>query len=230
VGWITIHDAYANLKPTRDFTSYLTDPAKQRNRSDNYIANNLSFGDVKATRCCCKNCAISCHAAKIGSGDITESVSNLTNATNSYIVANGKKSYLDCKYNDMNKVNENIRRALNGTEEQDKPNNIVRNDDLNKINLKDYQMNGTVDIDELLTSYINQNDYTKYSPGKYEQRKSINFDEHKAATSGHNMNTSETVNIEENIMVWRLTEVRKGLRNLTQLTLGTALYFVVPVQ
>lgn len=227
VGWIAIHDAY--LKPTSESTVYITDPAKQKSamRSNSYIANNLSFGDLKAPRCCCKNCANSCHAAHIGSGDITESVSHLTNATNSYIVSNGKKAYLDCKYTDINKVNENIRRALNGTEEQDKRDNIIRNEDINKINLKDYQMNGTVDIDELLTSYINQNDFAKYSPGKYEQRKSINFEEHKAATSGHNMNNSEPMNIEENAVVWRLTEVRKGLRNLTQLTLGTGLSYAV---
>jgi hypothetical protein len=230
VGWITIHDAYTNLKTTADSATFLADPAKQRNRSENYIVNNLSFGDIRAPRCCCKNCATSRYAAQIGSGDITESVSNLTNATNSYIIANGKKAYLDCKYTAMTKANDNIRRALNGTEEQDKPDNVIRNEDLNKINLKDYQMNGTVDIDELLTSYINQNDYTKYSPGKYEQRRSINFEEHKAATSGHKMNTTETVNIEESTIVWRLTEVRKGLRNLTQLTLGTALYIDLPVQ
>lgn len=224
MGWITIHDAHVNLKPTFGAAVYIADPASHTKRSNNYIANNLSFGDVKAAKCCCKNCANSCHAAQIGSGGITESVSNLTNATNSYIVANGTKAYLDCKYTDTNNVNENIRRALIGTEEPDKTDNAIRNEDINKINLKDYQMNGTVDIDELLTSYINQNDFIKYSPGKYEQKKSINFDEHKAAISGYNINKPEIMNVEENTVVWQLTEVRKGLRNLTQLTLGIVFY------
>jgi hypothetical protein len=210
-------------------------------------------------------------------------------------IMNGKNAYYDYRNTDIKIVNEKIRRALvekriqneisnlsddknveNGNEVlcKIKKNRTEDTSDRNKINLRGYHMNGTVDIDELLISYINQtsqngattnvslnqnvnndeyislnysynpNNYNNnmnnnnisnnfYNSGNGNNNKSNNKNENKQnnhLNNSHNLQHQQNKNKNKNkssqsklLTASRLSDVRKGLKNLTQLTLGTSL-------
>lgn len=198
-------------------------------------------------------------------------------------IMNGKNAYYDYRNNDIRVVNEKIRRALVEKKIQNDISNLsddkveengnevickIKKDwkedisDRNKINLRGYHMNGTVDIDELLISYINQTSqngpttYTSlnqdvshegnhnlnyyYNSNHYnnnnDNNNNNNYNNNKDKNNGNNnayVKNNHTDNLHhvqhENknnstsnlLPVSRLSDVRVGLRNLTQLTLGT---------
>ena len=209
-------------------------------------------------------------------------IGNKSKHANCHIM-NGKNAYYDYRNNDIRVVNEKIRRALLEKKIQNDISNLsddkveengnevickIKKDwteditDRNKINLRGYHMNGTVDIDELLISYINQtsqngqtstntlvNQYAihdgnhtlnyYYNSNHYNNNINIdNSDNNNNNNNNNNKNGNNNVNIKSNhtdnlhhvqhknnntsnlLPVSRLSDVRVGLRNLTQLTLG----------
>ena len=211
-------------------------------------------------------------------------------------IMNGKNAYYDYRNTDIKVVNEKIHRALVEKRIQNEISNLsddkniengnevlckIKKDrtddtsDRNKINLRGYHMNGTVDIDELLISYINQTSQNgastnislnqnvdndefnslnySYNPNNYNNNINNNYISNNINING-NGNNSKNNNKNENkqnnnsqnlqqqqqqqqqhnknrnenaqsklLTASRLSDVRKGLKNLTQLTLGTSL-------
>ena len=204
-------------------------------------------------------------------------IGNKSEHANCHIM-NGKNAYYDYRNNDIRVVNEKIRRALlekkiqndilnlsddkveeNGNEVICKIKKDWTEDisDRNKINLRGYHMNGTVDIDELLISYINQTAQNGPSTNTLLNQDAIHEGNHNLNyyynsslfnnnidnnninnNNSDNKNGNNNVNIKNNhtdnlhhvqhknnntsnlLPVSRLSDVRVGLRNLTQLTLG----------
>ena len=198
-------------------------------------------------------------------------------------IMNGKNAYYDYRNNDIRVVNEKIRRALIEKKIQNDISNLsddkvaengnevickIKKDwtedisDRNKINLRGYHMNGTVDIDELLISYINQtsqsepatytslnqdvshevnNNLNCYYNSNHYNNNNNNDDNNNYNNSKDKNNGNNNGNVKNNhtdnlhyvqhknknnstsnlLPVSRLSDVRVGLRNLTQLTLGT---------
>ena len=207
---------------------------------------------------------------------------------------NGKNAYYDYRNTDIKVVNEKIHRALVEKRIQNEISNLsddknvvngnevlckIKKDrtedtsDRNKINLRGYHMNGTVDIDELLISYINQTSQNgattnvsliqnvnndefnalnySYNPNNYNNNINNSIDMSNNITNNGNGNFIRNNNKNENernnhlnnsqqqqqqhnknknkntqsklLTASRLSDVRKGLKNLTQLTLGTSL-------
>lgn len=208
-------------------------------------------------------------------------------------IMNGKNAYYDYRNTDIKVVNEKIHRALVEKRIQNEISNLsddknvvngnevlckIKKDrtedtsDRNKINLRGYHMNGTVDIDELLISYINQTSQNgattnvsliqnvnndefnalnySYNPNNYNNNINNSIDMSNNITNNGNGNFIRNNDKNENernnhlnnsqqqqehnknknkntqsklLTASRLSDVRKGLKNLTQLTLGTSL-------
>jgi hypothetical protein len=208
-------------------------------------------------------------------------------------IMNGKNAYYDYRNTDIKVVNEKIHRALVEKRIQNEISNLsddknvengnevlckIKKDraedtsDRNKINLRGYHMNGTVDIDELLISFINQtsqngattnillnqnvnnDEYNSliycYNPNNYNNNinnsidmsnnvsnngnsnnnKNKNKNEIKHNNNPNNLQQQQQHNKNKNknaqsklLTASRLSDVRKGLKNLTQLTLGMLL-------
>ena len=197
-------------------------------------------------------------------------------------IMNGKNAYYDYRNTDIKVVNEKIHRALVEKRIQNEISNLsddknVENgnevlckikkertedtSDRNKINLRGYHMNGTVDIDELLISYINQTSQNgattnvslnqnvnndefnslnySYNPNNYNINNNnvnnninnnsySNNNNNKLNSNSHNLQQQQQQQQQHNkdksktklLTASRLCDVRKGLKNLTQLTLG----------
>ena len=235
LGWLTIHDAYVNMSASMRYPSSNhtgSRPMDDRNNAGQFYESNNSQ-------------SIYNNATAEQSNDTANEFNSNgckfnylgKRGTNNYNIINGKNSYSNYRNTDSNIHNESIVKnqdyasatwprvknpcVLNGMS--------TGNEHDNKINLQEYHMNGTVDIDELLINYINQNDGVAYmnndpdimssrvSPADYS-----NITEDQSDIDNSKMNIIGTNNRQTvfNVKTGRLTDVRKGLRSLTQLTLG----------
>lgn len=246
LGWLTIHDAYVNMSASMRYpSSNHTGSRPMESRSN--IGQYLNVHDNS------NNCFFESNNSQTIYNNATAEQSNDTanefnsngckfnylgkRGTNNYNIINGKNSYSNYRNTDTNIHNENF--AKNGQDfasatwpRAKNPCTLnglgmsSGNESDNKINLQEYHMNGTVDIDELLINYINQNEGVAYSPDRMSNRVSpadcSNITEDRIDVDNPKISQVATNNRQSasNSKVGRFTDVRKGLRSLTQLTLG----------